>query len=203
MKFDAKDLKHLQWTIAFLVAMALLGGGSVWGILQTKKISEKAFQEATGARRDIQTKLARAREEEQELRDKIGSFQALKAKGYIGPERRLDWIETIARIKTAQRIFKLEYDFTPQRPVDASLLPGGPTAGGFEITSSQMHLQIQLLHEGELLAFLAELRNAVQALVLVRSCNIERIPPGQTERSNNAQLKAECTLEWITLREGK
>lgn len=203
MKLDAKDLKHLQWAIAFLVVMALLGGGSVWGILQTKKISEKEFQEASSARRDIQTKLARAREEEQELRDKIGSFQALKAKGYIGPERRLDWIETIARIKTAQRIFKLEYDFTPQRPVDAGLLPGGSAAGGFEIMSSQMRLQIELLHEGELLAFIAELSNAVQALVLVRSCNIERIPPGKTDRGNNAQLKAECTLEWITLKEGK
>jgi hypothetical protein len=67
-----------------------------------------------------------------------------------------------------------------------------------------MRLQLQLLHEGELLTFLAELRDAVQAMVQVRSCAIERIAPGNTgQGNNNAQLKAECTLEWITLRESK
>jgi hypothetical protein len=91
--------------------------------------------------------------------------------------------------------------------VDASILPGGPAAGGFEIMSSQMRLQIHLLHEGELLAFLADLRtdlrSTVEALVLVRSCAIERLAPGIGDRGSKAQLKAECTLEWITLKEGK
>lgn len=203
MNLDAKDLKRLQWAIAFLVLMSLIGGGSVLTTEHLKKSSEKTFKEATAARLDIQTRLGRARVEEQELRDKIGRFQAFKARGYIGPEQRLDWIETIARIKAARRIFKLAYEFAPQRPVEASILPGGASAGGFEIMSSQMRLQIELLHEGELLAFLADLRNTVPALLEVRSCAIERIAPSTTNRGNNAQLKAECTLEWITLREGK
>jgi hypothetical protein len=203
MKLDAKDFKRLQWAIAFLVIMALMGGGSVWTTQQLKKSSDKAFQEATAARRDMQTKLARASEEQQELRDKISRFQALKDSGYIGPEQRLDWIEAIARIKAARRIIKLDYEFSPQRLADPSLLPGGASAGGFEVMSSQMQLQLQLLHEDELLTFLAELRDSVQAVVKVRSCAIERAAPGNTGRGNIAQLKADCTLEWITLREAK
>jgi hypothetical protein len=162
MKFDVEDLKRVQWAIAFLIAMALLGVGSVWTTQRMVKSSEKAVAEATAARKDVQTKLSRAREEEQELRDKIGRFLALKERGYIGPERRLDWIETLSRLKTAHRIFKLDYEFAPQRPVDANVLPGGASAGGFEIMASQMKLQLQLLHEGELLVFLADLREAVQ-----------------------------------------
>jgi len=203
MKLDAKDLKRLQWAIAFLVIMAVVGGISVWTALQLKGGAEKTHREATAARKDIQTRLARARDEEQELRDKIVRFQALKDRGYIGPEQRLDWVEAIARIKTARRISKLDFEFAPQRPVDASILPGGASAGGFDIMASQMRLQIQVLHEGELLAFLADLRNTVQALLQVRSCAIERIALNGTQRANNAQLKAECKLEWITLREGK
>ena len=203
MKFDVQDLKRLQWAIAFLVVLAMVGIASVWTTQQLKAGSEKAVQEATAARRDIQSKLARAREEEQELRDKIGRFQALKARGYIGPEQRLDWIETLARIKTSRRIFRLDYEFAPQRPVDAAILPGGAAAGGFEIMASQMKLQMQLLHEGELLAFLAELRESVQALIQVRSCTINRLPASNADRGRNAQLKADCTLEWITLKEGK
>lgn len=203
MKLDAKDLKRLQWAIAFLVIMALVGGVSVWTSLQLKRSAEKAGNEVAAARKDIQTKLARARDEEQELRDKIVRFQALKTRGYIGPEQRLDWVETIARIKAARRIFKLDYEFAPQRLVDANILPGGAAAGGFEVVASQMRLQIQVLHEGELLAFLADLRDTVSALLQVRSCAIERITPSGAQRGNNAQLKADCTLEWITLREGK
>lgn len=203
MKLDANDLKRMQWAIAFLVVMTLIGGGSVWSVQQLKRSSEKSLRDVSAERRDIQGKLARAREEQQELRDKIGRFQELKAHGLIGPEQRLDWIEIIARLKATRGIFKLDYDFAPQRPVDASVLPGGAAAGGFEIMSSQMRLQLQLLHEGELLNFLSALRDAVPALVQVRSCTIERLAPGNTDRGKNAQLKAECILEWITLREEK
>jgi hypothetical protein len=183
--------------------MALVGIGSVWTTQQMAISTERDVRQATAARNDIQSKLSRAREEEQELREKINRFQALKAQGFIGPEKRLDWIETIARIKTARRISKLDYELAPQRPVDASMLPGGASAGGFELMASQMKLQLQLLHEGELLTFLAELRKSVEALIQVRSCSIDRMPPSKVDRSNNAQLRVDCTLEWITLREGK
>lgn len=203
MKLDIKDFKRLQWAIAFLVIMALIGGGSLWTTHQLRINSEKAFKEAAAARRDMQTKLARASDEQQELRDKIAHFQELKAKGYIGAERRLDWIEAIARIKVTRRILKLEYEFSPQRQVDSTLLPGGASAGGFEVMSSQMRLQLELLHEAELLAFLAELRDTVQALVKVRSCTIERIAGNTIRNGNLAQLKADCVLEWITLKDDK
>lgn len=202
MKLNANDFKRLQWSIAFLVLMALVGGGSLWGALTLQKNGEKNMKQSTAARLEVQGKLARARYEEAELRGKIGRFQGLKDRGLIGEERRLDWVEVIARIKTARRLSKLDYEFAPQRLVDASILPGGAAAGSFEIVSSQMKLRLNLLHEAELLDFLAELRNSVQAMLQVRSCAIEPITD-RNVRGNNAQLKADCTLEWITLRERK
>ncbi len=208
MTLDTKDLKRLQWAIAFLVIMSLVGGGAVWTTEQMKKSSARTLQDAATARNSMQAKLTRAREEQQELTEKLNRFQTLKARGYIGPEKRLNWVEAIARIKAERRIFKLDYEFAPQRAVDASLLPGGALAGGFEILSSQMRLNMHLLHEGELLAFLADLRgglrsNTIEALVLVRSCALERLGTSSADRGSKAQLKADCTLEWITVREAK
>jgi len=208
MTLDTKDLKRLQWAIAFLIILSLVGGGAVWTTAEMKKSSNQTLLNAAAKRKEIQTKLARTREEQQELTEKLNRFQTLKARGYIGPEQRLNWLEAIGRIKAERRIFKLDYEFAPQRRVDASILPGGAQAGGFEILSSQMRLQIHLLHEGELLAFLADLggglrSNTIEALVLVRSCALDRLAPGNTDRGSRAQLKADCTLEWITVREGK
>lgn len=203
MKFDVEDLKRLQWAIAMLVILSLAGAASVWTTLQMRDATNKSVQQASTARKDIQAKLARARDEEKDLREKIIRFQALQAKGYIGPEKRLEWIEAVARAKTALRISKLDYELLPQRPIDASILPGGAAAGGFEIMASSMRLQLNLLHEGELLAFLTELRNSVQALIQIRSCTLERLPPSRTDRGIGAQIKAECNLEWITLKEAK
>ena len=207
MTLDTKDLKRLQWAIAFLLIMSAIGGGAVWTVEQMKKSSTRALQEAAAARKDIQSKLARARDEQQELTEKLNRFRVLKERGLIGPERRLNWIEAIARIKAARRIFKLDYEFAPQRPLDGSILPGGGAAGGFELMSSQMRMQIQLLHEDELLGFIADLRSdlrtTVEALVHVRSCTIERLAPSTADRGSKALLKADCTLEWVTLKEGK
>lgn len=207
MKMDAKDFKSLQWAIAFLVLMSSVGGAALLITEQMKISSNKALQEAVTARKDIQAKLGRARAEQQELTEKLNRFQNMRARGFIGPEKRLDWIEAIGRIKAARRIFKLDYEFSPQRRVDASILPGGSTAGTYEIMSSQMRMQIHVIHEGELLEVLSDLRDEmrkkVEALVLVRSCAIDRLAFNPADRGSKAQLKAECTLEWITLKEGK
>ncbi len=207
MKMDAKDFKSLQWAIAFLVLMSSVGGAALLITEQMKISSNKALQEAVTARKDIQAKLGRARAEQQELTEKLNRFQNMRARGFIGPEKRLDWIEAIGRIKAARRIFKLDYEFSPQRRVDASILPGGSTAGTYEIMSSQMRMQIHVIHEGELLEVLSDLRDEmrkkVEALVLVRSCAVDRLAFNPADRGSKAQLKAECTLEWITLKEGK
>jgi hypothetical protein len=207
MKIDAKDFKSLQWAIAFLVLMSSVGGAALLITEQMKISSNKALQEAVAARKDIQAKLGRARAEQQELTEKLNRFQNLRARGFIGPEKRLDWIEAIGRIKAARRIFKLDYEFSPQRRVDASILPGGSTAGTYEIMSSQMRMQIHVIHEGELLEVLSDLRDEmrkkVEALVLVRSCAVDRLAFNPADRGSKAQLKAECILEWITLKEGK
>lgn len=203
MTSKTSDLGRMKWAITLLLILSACGGGAVWSTLQMQQAGEKAAREASAARADIRAKLARARDEQAELIDKIRRFQTIKEQGYIGPEQRLDWIEAIARVKAARRIYRLEYDFAPQRPADPSVLPGGPGAGAFDIMASQMRLQVQFLHEGELLALIDDIRKSVRALIQLRSCSIERTPAGSGERNNPAPLKAECTMEWITLRERK
>jgi hypothetical protein len=62
-------------------------------------------------------------------------------------------------------------------------------------------LSAKLLHEGDLLAFLADLRRSVKAYLIVRECRLDRIPPNPSDKGLAPQLNVECELEWITLQE--
>lgn len=203
--FSKDDFRRIQWSVLAMVVLALLGGGVVFGSLQLTKAAQAEARKVEAERGDIRNKLARARDEEQEIRAKIARYQELVTRGYVTEEQRLDWIERIAQIKTARKLLDVQYELMPQKPVDASLLPDGAIGGGYEFMSSTMKLQMQLLHEDDLLGFLADLRTRVRALIVVRQCAVERIARGATtaERGVQPQLKADCDLDWITLREKK
>lgn len=203
MNFSSQDFKKIQWAVLLLIICLLIASAAVWAVFAQQKAAIQMNNSLIAAEKEMAANLQRARNEEQELRDKITRYEALKQRGIVGAEQRLDWIDLINQIKTERRILKLEYDFAPQRKLDATLLPEGPEAGGMSLMSSQMHLRLSLLHEGELLGFLDDLRAAASALVQIRACSLGRSIPGPAEaaqRGIKPQLTAECTLEWITLK---
>lgn len=200
MNISANDFVRIRWGLGFLLL------ASVFGFAMTttaRTLVEKAHAEQRqleAQQREIRARLSRAPDEERELRDKIALFQQLQERAIIGQEERLNWVEQIARIKTARRLFDFQYELAPQKPLADALLPGGAVAGDYEFMSSTMNLQMPLLHENDLLGFLADLRRNVHAHLMVRDCAIERVAQGQA-RSAAAQLRAVCTIDWITLRE--
>lgn len=202
MKPTAQDFARLRWSLALLVAFAALGAGAVAAALHFSAQGAVAYKQALTQRNDIQSRLARANEEEADIRQKIGRYQLMAARGYIGQEHRLEWVERIAQIKNARRLIDIQYELSPQQPLGAAALPVGNAAGGHEFMTSTMKLQMQLLHEEDLLGFLGDLGGSVQAFLHVRDCNVERLPKTGNERGG-AQLKADCDIEWITLREKK
>jgi hypothetical protein len=200
--FSKADFRRIQWSVAILVILALLGAAVVFGAMQLTKAAQAEARKVETERGDIRNKLARARDEEQEIRARIARYQELVERGYVTEEQRLEWIERIAQIKAARKLIDVQYELMPQKPVEAGLLPEGNSGGGYEFMSSTMKLQMQLLHEDDLLGFLTDLRTRVRALIVVRQCTVERIPRGgAAERGVQAQLKADCDLDWITLRE--
>lgn len=203
MKIPKHDLQRLRIPAIIFVVLVALGAATVWASLGLLKTAEREHREVAAKRAEMQGRLARARDEEQELRAKITRYQEISGKGYIGAERRLDWIESLARIKATHRLLDLQYEFSAQRPADATVVPGGPAAGNYDIVASQMRIDIPLLHEGDLLAFLGDLRKTAPALIQIRSCEINRIPRSESDRGQRALLNAKCVLEWITLKERK
>ena len=199
MTLSKKDWSLLQWSIALFVALAI--AGVVIVSISTKALNDanKANQQAKQASNTAHGKAARADQEAEELREKIAVYQTLESRGIIGQEHRLDWIEKIGKIKTARKLIDVDYELGPQKLLDSKVV--APSLNGFDIMASPMKLKMGLLHENDLLDFLADLRREIQAYIRVSSCDITRTPAAAGKQGPVAQLRAECEIEWITLRD--
>ena len=193
MTFEARDLRQLQGSL-FLAALLIgLGvGASLWARNEMRQ-AEQSAELASARHREITDRLRRVRDEELEIKTKTRTFQEIAARGIIGPEQRLEWVELIGDIRRQRQLLDPEYEFQPQAPL------GGPI-GDFQFVGSPMAVRLPLLHEGDLIGFLDDLHARAPALVQPRECSIERQQAQTTRGGPPTNLVATCELQWITIR---
>jgi hypothetical protein len=185
-----------------IVAVLLAGVGAVAIVLSQQLVQQARAEQAKAAadRQAAQSRLARATDEEREIREKLVDYRKLHARGLIGEEQRAEWVERIAQIKAARKLFDLRYTIEPQRPAD---YPGIAGTGEVEFLVSQMKLDLALLHEEDLFRFLDDLRRALTSHVVVRACTVTRVDRPPTERGLAPRLQANCTIDLVTIRDRK
>lgn len=200
--FRKDDFRRIGPALAAALVMVAAGFTIIFVSLQMNQAAKRSLVAAQAKRLDSQNRLARARDEELEIKQKIARYNQLAAAGILGEERRLDWVENIRRIRGERKLFDIEYEIAPQQVIDAATLPGA--SANYDFLSSTMQMRMKLLHENDLLDFIADLRASAQAFIRVRRCDVERLPKsGGESRGVPPQLAAECTIEWITIRERK
>lgn len=187
------NLRNLSGSLAFLLLALLSAGALAFGVFRYSEQAVRALEQAQAAQAESRARLTYVQDDEQQIRTKIDRYRTLLANGITRPERRLDWVETMRNIKEKRRLFVMEYEITPQQPLD----PQNVATGGYSFLVSAMKLDMLLLHENDLLGLLAELKSQVPALVSVRRCTLERLPAPE----QGAQLRAQCEIDWITLQE--
>jgi len=187
------DFKHLQAALVIAALLLAIGGGTVAAMFKWTERAKQDNVQAQLAKTEAEGRLARATEEEKEIRLNILQYRALAEKGVIGDENRLDWIERLAAIKTARRLFDIHYEISEQQRLDNS-------ATGAEIMVSKMNLTVPLLHEDDLLNLLGDMRAAPRGYFQVKKCNIARGAPVD-RRVLAPTLSASCELDFYTIRE--
>lgn len=180
-----------------LAAIVLIGVG-VWLIKITGEARAKAQAQLTSAqaeRRQNADRLARIAEEEREVSEKLDVYKQLKRLNIIGEERRLEWADAVARIRNQRELLDLTYRVDRRKLLKS--VPGNP--GSVDFFASTMTVGLELLHEEDLLRFLADLRDSGNAYYAVRRCSLTRIaqPPAGIQIS--PRLRGECEIDLITI----
>lgn len=189
------SLKSLAWSLVLLLACALLSAALVAGVTLLGRQAAAVHKQTQAQQKETRARLARANDDEREIRAKIARYQEMIARGRTAPERRLEWVETLRSIREDRRLLGLEYEIAPQRPLDDK----AALVGGYQFLVSPMKIEMPLLHENDLLGLVADLSARVEALVSVRRCKLERLP-GAVQQ-NTATLKAQCEIDWLTMQE--
>ena len=189
------DRNLLPAAVTAFVLVAIGAGALAWSSAALRS----AGTELAAARRErsqAEEQLASRAAEAREIAAGEAPYRRLLELKIVGAERRLEWSETLARIGERRRLSDLRYQIAPRRVLRS--VAGAP--GTIAIYSSTLKFELDLLHEGDLLGLLADLRRSGNAHHAVRRCTIARDP-----RSGDAatqRLRASCEIELITLEDG-
>ena len=195
MKPTLADLKKLQFSLLASLLMLAAGSAAVHFSLASAHAARLALGKVQMERNDAEEKLRRVSSEQREIREKSAQFSRLQEQGIVGEERRLEWVELIHAIRAERQLIDLQYEIEPQRLLES--IPGTR----FAFYASTMQLQFGALHEEDLLRLVDDLRQRAHALIQIRSCSLSRRPAQSASRDNQAQLQAECLIDWVTLHE--
>jgi hypothetical protein len=195
MNFTAAELKKLFLPVVAFAALLAAGVALVLNAQHTLRRDQQNLVAAREERNKATERLSRIAEEEREVREKLAVYRRLKALHIIGEERRLEWADAMARIKTSRDLLDLRYRVARQQLLVS--VPGKPAS--IDFFASTMKVQIALLDEDDLLNFLHDLRDSGNAYYSVRSCTITRVAQAPTGGAMAARLHADCDIDLITI----
>lgn len=195
MNFTAAELKKLALPLLLLVALLGAGTGLILWVQSEQKVAERQLAAANAERTLARERLTRIADEEKEVNDKLAVYRRLKSLHILGEEQRLEWADAMTRIRTTSELLDVRYLVDRQRLIGA--FAGKPA--GVDFYASTMKVDIALLHEGDLLTFLRELRESGNAYYSVRRCTINRTGTAPTGTSIAPRLRAECEIDLITI----
>ncbi len=183
----------LKWPLAMVAAAALL---AVLGISWSRDATRSAtalHAQAVQARAAAETRLGHSREQQDLIAAHLADYEALAARGFVGAENRLAWIEAAQVAGRESGLPALEYRLDPRADAPSALAQGLP------LKQTRMTLILPLLVEPDLARFLAALERHAPGIRRVQGCTLTRADDAPFEAVDRPRLRAECKVSWFTI----
>ena len=199
MSLEKQDWQKLKAPLLILAAVTLAViflFGAAYYFNQNQEVALQNQQNLLNAARQ-RYQLSGA--EKDMIIDYLPKYQMLISKGFVGEEQRIEWVEHLRQQHKMQKLFGIKYSISPQEKYTPTF---AANLGGFTMNRSVMKLELDMLHEGDLLRLTEALNAENSAPFILRDCEINRLNPGsQLSNQLTANMHALCELDWLTLRE--
>lgn len=195
MTLTREELRRLALPLLIAAALLAVGTAIIYSAGEGMRMAQASLGVAQSERRQNAERLARIAEEEREVNQKMDVYKQLKALNILGEERRLEWADAINRIRVQRELLDVRYRVERQKLLGSA--PGKPA--NVDFFASTMRLELQLLHEEDLLRFLADLRDSGNAYYAVKKCVITRTGQAVGGTTMTPRLQASCDIDLITI----
>ncbi len=195
MRLTSAELKRLAPSLLLLVVLLAAGAALIWYAERSHKAALQQLAAARTERSQNRERLSKIAEEERDVKEKLEVYRRLKDAHVLGKERRLEWADAVSRIRKQRELIDVRYRVEAQRLLVS--LPGKPA--NVDFYASTMKVNMALLHEGDLLGFLDDLRASGNAYYSVQRCAVTRLGQGIALTTLAPRLRAECAIDLITI----
>jgi len=198
MKFSNTDFQLMRWSLAAIGVSVLISGAILYSSIKYADYTLKNRRIAQSQMNNARNSLAMARQDRDNLSDYSKEYDKLEANEIVGDDHRLDWMEGLEKLRRQNLVIDFRYNIAPQKvyaPQPAL------DSGNFVIHYSEMKLQFDLLHEGQLLDFFSALNRKIKGHYQLDGCKLQRVATdGESGPAAGKNIKAECSGGWITLK---
>lgn len=198
MILTQQDWRKLRFPILALGGVLVIVGLLVSLADQYRSKNEAAVQTQQNLLNQARSKYQSSGLEKETIVQYLPIYNDLLANGFVGEERRIEWIERLRQIHAQHKLFSIDYSIGLQEDYKPTFISN---LGNFVLHRSTMKLNMDMLHEGDLINLLDGLHEQTTPFI-VRECEISR-PVGAVVNSKNltSNLKATCEIDWLTLRD--
>lgn len=197
MKLSPQDWRKLRNPMISL-GLALIF--SVLLVLFSQQYQIKAgqaLQQQQGALNQARQRYQSSGLEKETIVKYLPSYQRLISSGFIGEERRIEWVDNLRTIHQENKLFGINYNIASQEDYKPTF-PLNP--GPFVLRRSVMKLDLSMLHEGDLITLIDALRARETTPFILSDCEITRVATSTANKlAPNSQ--ASCELDWLTMHE--
>lgn len=190
LPYPKQDLLLLKWPALFMAFVLAVGGGgymATW--LVTKQIRQN-LSAAEANRQEVENRIHEIEQAKETTNSYLDRYRELKRKGVVGEEDRLKLLTVFDGLRKQYDLYPLKIEIEPQQPLQPDPEQSGETAENATIRVSPVLVNLDLLHEEDLLRLLAGLNNSAMGKITVESCVITRNEGALPE------LSAVCRLLW-------
>ena len=199
MKLDSQDWLKLQTPLGMLGLVLMLIALMLAFAQNYNTAQEQLLQSQQNLLSAARQRYQSSGMEKETIKEYLPQYQALINKGFVGEERRIEWVEALREQHKSNKLFGIKYSISQQQEYKPSF---APSVGGFMLHRSIMKLDLDMLHEGDILKLTESLSAENTAPFMLRDCEITRLnASGALSNQLIANLHAQCELDWLTMRE--
>ena len=185
----------LKLSILLVLASLIAATAGVFWSWNQSQIATQVLQQANSELNTARKQLDHSHQQKQLIVTHLDEYLALKARGFIGDENRLAWIEAAQQANRDAGLYGLDYRLPPRTAAPPDL------AQSLALGQTRMTLTFPVLVETDLPRFLSALRQRAPGVFTVHACRLTMPAGPEFKAVSQPRMQAECELLWFTIAE--